>query len=62
MAELRWTNQAVDVVPEFKSEEIREVILGSYRIIYRVKDDIAEVLTIHHSAQLLSMDFIDKQL
>jgi toxin ParE1/3/4 len=47
------------IVPEFKKENVREVILGSYRIIYRVKDDIAELLTIHHSAQLLSVSIID---
>ena len=47
------------VVHEFKQNNIREVILGNYRIIYRVKDDVAELLTIHHSAQLLSVSIID---
>lgn len=100
MAEIRWTNQAVEdlesianfiardsenyakmfvnkimksldqviafpmsgrIVSEFKQDDIREVILGSYRIIYRTKDDVAELLTIHHSAQLLSVSVIDQE-
>jgi len=49
------------VVSEFKQEDVREMILGSYRIIYRVKDDVAELLTIHHSAKLLSVSIIDQE-
>lgn len=99
MAEIRWTNQAVDdlesiaefiardsenyakmfvhkimksldqiisfpmsgrIVSEFKQENIRELVVGSYRIIYRIKEDVAELLTIHHSAQLLSVSIIDQ--
>ena len=49
------------IVSEFKQVDVREVILGSYRIIYRVKDNVAELLTIHHSAQLLPVSIIDKK-
>lgn len=42
-------------VPEFGRPELREVILGSYRIIYRTRGvDLIEVLTVLHSARLLA--------
>jgi addiction module RelE/StbE family toxin len=38
------------IVPEISEDSIREIILGYYRIIYRVvNDDQADVLTVHHS-------------
>jgi plasmid stabilization system protein ParE len=43
--------QAGRVVPEIESEEIRELIEGSYRIIYKVvSNSNVDILTIHHSA------------
>lgn len=92
MAEIRWTEQAVDdlaaitdfiahdsqeyaclfasdvidvvdriagfpniggVVPEVQDPSIREVILGNYRIVYRVRGYGVEILTVYHSARLL---------
>jgi len=41
------------IVPEIRHDDIREVILQSYRIIYRVHPDEVEILTIHHGARLL---------
>jgi plasmid stabilization system protein ParE len=41
-------------VPEIKREEIREVFLGEYRIIYRVETNEVIVLTIRNFKQLLS--------
>ena len=41
-------------VPEVKREEIREVFLGEYRIIYRVESNKIVVLTIGNFKQLLS--------
>jgi len=41
------------IVPEMGREDIREIILAHYRIIYRVVSDEVEVLTVHHSARLL---------
>jgi len=41
------------VVPEFNDENIRERIYGNYRIVYRLKGDWIEVVTISHSARLL---------
>jgi addiction module RelE/StbE family toxin len=47
------------VVPEFQTETIREVILHSYRLIYRIVDDEVHVLTVHHGARLLSRDDLE---
>jgi len=48
------------VVPEIKQKNIREIILGNYRIIYRLKGDCAEILTVYHGARLLDKDSITK--
>ncbi|WP_445632221.1 type II toxin-antitoxin system RelE/ParE family toxin [Nostoc sp. DSM 114167] len=39
------------IVPEFETEEIREVIEGSYRIIYYIKPEQIDVLAVIHGAQ-----------
>ena len=41
------------IVPEVARENIREIILGNYRIIYRVLEAETQVLTVYHSARLL---------
>ena len=90
MAEVTWTNQALDdlgavflfiardapvvanlfvervataterlaefprsgrVVPEIGVQEIREVIVQSYRVIYQVVGEEVEILTVHHGAR-----------
>lgn len=43
-------------VPEYESDDIREVIENPYRIIYRIKPDQIDVLAVVHGAQLLSLD------
>jgi toxin ParE1/3/4 len=43
--------EAGRIVPEFEDESIRELIEGSYRIIYKIKSfDEIGVLRVHHSA------------
>jgi toxin ParE1/3/4 len=43
------------IVPEFNQEELRELIRGNYRIVYRILNKTRiDVLTVHHSARLLS--------
>lgn len=42
------------IVPEVGGRRIREVIFGTYRIIYSVRDQI-DVLTVRRSSQLLRM-------
>ena len=41
------------VVAELGIEDIREIIVGSYRVIYRLRPDAAHVLTVHHGARPL---------
>ena len=49
---LTKTPESGRIVPELGVSEIRELIEGNYRIIYRLRDkDHVEILTIHHSAR-----------
>jgi plasmid stabilization system protein ParE len=41
------------VVPEYRRDTIREVFEGDYRIIYRIRNQQVDVLTVRHSAQRL---------
>ncbi len=41
-------------VPEINNSSVRELVLGNYRIVYRLKSGRVELLTIHHGARLLS--------
>lgn len=45
------------IVPETGRPELREVIVYSYRIMYRYTGDDVVVLTVHHGARLLPTDF-----
>ena len=45
------------MVPEVGSPRIRELIFGTYRVIYSVKDQV-DVLTVRRSRQLLRMSEI----
>lgn len=42
------------IVPEVGSRRIREVVFGTYRVIYSAKDQI-DILTVRRSSQLLRM-------
>lgn len=46
--------QSGRVVPEVGGRRIREVVFGTYRIIYSVRDQI-DILTVRRSSQLLRM-------
>jgi mRNA-degrading endonuclease RelE of RelBE toxin-antitoxin system len=37
------------MVPEVEDKTIRELILGNYRIIYKIYPSRIDVLTVHHS-------------
>jgi len=39
------------LVPEFETEQIREVIEGSYRIIYYIKPEQIDVIALLHAAR-----------
>ena len=40
-------------VPEYESEDIRELIEFPYRIIYRIKSDQVDILAVIHGARVL---------
>ncbi|WYL97761.2 MAG: type II toxin-antitoxin system RelE/ParE family toxin [Gloeotrichia echinulata IR180] len=39
------------IVPEFETKQIREVIEGSYRIIYYIKPDQIDIIAVLHGSQ-----------
>ena len=41
------------VVPEINKEEIRELIEGNYRIVYKYVGETVTILRVHHSARQL---------
>lgn len=65
-----WASEALDqcrqlkkhpqsgrVVPEFSRPEIRELIHGKYRLIYEIKTNKIDMLTIWHTSQQLPDEF-----
>lgn len=43
-------------VPDYDRHDVRELIEGNYRIVYRLRGDRIDVLTVMHCAQLLPSD------
>jgi len=39
------------VVPEFKNENLRELIINNYRIVYLVDEHFVSISRVHHSAK-----------
>jgi len=49
--------QSGRVVPELRRDNVRELLRGSYRIVYRVADPaIVEIITVVHGARLLRLE------
>jgi addiction module RelE/StbE family toxin len=49
---LKDYNYSGRTVPEIKDENIREILEGKYRIIYRVVNrDRIDIITVHHSSR-----------
>ena len=46
-------------VPEYDRDELRERILQNYRIVYRLRRNAVEVVSIVHGARLLPTDLLD---
>ncbi|MEA2076312.1 MAG: type II toxin-antitoxin system RelE/ParE family toxin [Euryarchaeota archaeon] len=44
------------IVPEYNQPDLRELIYQNYRIIYRVKTGLIEIVWITHGARLLPED------
>ena len=47
--------QSGRIVPEYQDKNLREKIFQNYRIVYRLKDDFIEVVTISHCARQLKI-------
>ena len=43
------------VVPEVGDDSLREVIHGNYRIVYRIRADHVEIVTVFHGARLFRL-------
>jgi plasmid stabilization system protein ParE len=43
-------------VPEISNPEIRELLFKKYRIVYRVKKNAVEILTVFEGRRLLRVD------
>jgi toxin ParE1/3/4 len=41
------------IVPKYDDPNLRELIVGSYRVIYRITSDHIEILAVFHGAQQL---------
>lgn len=49
------------VVPELGNRNVRELIVGFYRLIYRIKSNqLVEILTVYHSRRLLKIRKLKK--
>ena len=44
------------VVPEVQDPDLREVIHGPYRIVYRFVQSEVHIITVHHSARMLRIE------
>ena len=44
------------IVPEILNPEIREIIVKKYRIVYRIKKETIEILTVFEGHRLLRID------
>lgn len=55
---LKSSPKTVRTVPEINRKEIREIIFGNYRIIYRIAKLSISILTVRHTKQILPIDEI----
>jgi addiction module RelE/StbE family toxin len=47
------------VVPEVGRHDLRELIVGDYRIVYRLEAGVAVLLTVFRGSRLLPIDLFD---
>lgn len=43
------------IVPEYNNENLREKIFGNYRIVYRLKNEVIDIVAIHHGARIFTL-------
>ncbi len=46
------------IIPEYESDQVREIIEGPYRILYCIQSDRIEILAVIHSARNVLRDQI----
>jgi addiction module RelE/StbE family toxin len=51
--QLQLQPQSGRIVPEFSNENIRELIEGNYRLVYKIIEDKIFIVRIHHSSRIL---------
>lgn len=59
VATLELFPHAGRTVPEMYRENIREIVHGNYRIIYRHSGGSIQILTVHHGSRLLDTSRIE---
>ena len=47
------------IVPELNRRDVREVLHKRYRVIYKIKENRIEILTVRHMRQLLDPDELE---
>ncbi len=47
------------IVPEINQDKIREIILGSYRVVYLLDEDEVNVLTVFHASRLFNISDLE---
>lgn len=48
------------IVPEFNQEDLRELLISNYRLVYRIKNSTIEIITIFEGHRQLSKKNIKK--
>ena len=56
------TPRAGSKVPELDREDVREVLVGSYRIVYRIYPDFIDILTVFEGHRLFSIEALPQDL
>ena len=46
------------IVPELSDKQTREIIHSNYRIVYKIEDEVIQILTIHHCSKLFDPNSI----
>lgn len=46
------------VIPEANQNDVRQIIYGNYRIIYRIKSEEIQILTVYHGARILNPEIL----
>ena len=47
------------IVPEMNDPNFREIVLGNYRIIYRLRSGDVQILTVYHGARRLNTNELE---